>query len=37
MFWITKNHFLFVGLFEMLKLELFLVSQNRDGFLLAES
>ena len=39
MFWITENHFLFVGLFDWGNAETitFSVSQNRDGLTLAES
>ena len=39
MFWITETHFLFVGLFDWLNAETqtSLVSQNQDGFALAES
>ena len=39
MFWITENHFLFVGLFDMgnAETQTFSVSRNRDGFALAES
>ena len=37
MFWITENHFLFVGLFDWGNAETFSVSWNRDGFALAES
>ena len=39
MFWIMENHFLFVGLFDWgnAETQAFLVSQNRDGFSLAES
>ena len=38
-FWITDNHFLFVGLFDSGKAETqtFSVSRNWDGFALAES
>ena len=38
MFWITKNHFLFVGLFDWGNAESqpFSVSRNRDSFGLAE-
>ena len=39
MFWITENHFLFVGLFDWgtAETQTFSVSRNRDGFALAES
>ena len=39
MFWITENHFLFVGLFDWgnAETQTFLVSRNRDSFALAES
>ena len=39
MFWITENHFLFVGLFNWgnTETQTFTVSRNRDGFALAES
>ena len=39
MFWITENHFLFVGLFDWgnAETQMFLVSWNRDGFALEES
>ena len=39
MFWITENHFLFVGLFdwENAETQTSLFSRNRDGFALAES
>ena len=39
MFWITENHFLFVGLFDWgnVETQTFSVSRNRDGFALAES
>ena len=40
MFWITENHFLFVGLFFVwgnAKTQTFSVSRNRDSFALAES
>ena len=39
MFWIIENHFLFQGLFDWRNAETqtFLVSQNQDGFGVAES
>ena len=39
MFWITENHFLFVGLLEWgnTETQIFLACRNRDGFALAES
>ena len=39
MFWITENHFLFVGLFDWgnAETQTFSVSRNRGGFALAES
>ena len=39
MFWITENHFLFVGLFYSgnAETQTFSESRNRDGFALAES
>ena len=39
MFWITENHFLFVGLFDWgnAETQTFSVSWNRDSFALAES
>ena len=39
MFWITENHFLFVGLFDLgnAETQTFSVSRNRDGFALVES
>ena len=39
MFWITENHFLFVGLLDSgnAETQTFSVSQNRDSFALAES
>ena len=39
MFWITENHFLFVGLFNWgnAETQTFSVSRNWDGFALAES
>ena len=39
MFWITENHFLFVGLFNWgnAETQTFSVSRNQDGFALAES
>ena len=39
MFWITENHFLFVGLLDWgnAETQTFSVSRNRDGFALAES
>ena len=39
MFWISVNHFLFVGLFAWgnAETQTFLVSQNRDSFALVES
>ena len=39
MFWITENHFLFVGLFDWgnAETQTFSVSQNQDGFALAKS
>ena len=39
MFWITENHFLFVGVFVWgnAETQTFSVSWNRNGFVLAES
>ena len=38
MYWITENHFLFVGLFDWgnAETQTFSVSRNQDGFTLAE-
>ena len=38
-FWITENHFLFVGLFDWgnAETQTFSVSRNRDSFEMAES